>query len=65
MRANSSPDEDNGLPPPGRRWGAGAQSVLPYLSRTLRAKPADAPEAREQQPREHPSETVNWKPGRG
>jgi hypothetical protein len=42
--------EDDGLPPPGSRWGAGAQSVLPYLTKSLKAKPSSAPEqqAREQ-----------------
>jgi hypothetical protein len=36
----TEPAEPEGdLPPPGRRWGTGAQSVLPYLTRTLQAKP--------------------------
>jgi len=30
------------LPPPGSRWGTGAQSVLPYLTKSLLAKPAAA-----------------------
>lgn len=47
MQANLLPEDDNGLPPPGQRWGAGAQSVLPYLTKTLQAKPAEAPHARE------------------
>ncbi|HEY8357169.1 MAG TPA: hypothetical protein VIL30_06870 [Ramlibacter sp.] len=29
------------LPPPGTRWGSGAQSVLPYLTKTLQAKPVE------------------------
>ena len=33
-------DPDGELPPPGNRSGAGAQSVLPYLTRTLQAKPS-------------------------
>lgn len=46
MPANSSVDDpDSGLPPPGQRWGAGAQSVLPYLTKTLQAKPASGSEA--------------------
>lgn len=40
------------LPPPGRRWGTGAQSVLPYLTRSLQAKPAPsgAAEQRDREP---------------
>lgn len=42
------PDEDPTLPPAGCRSGAGSSSVLPYLVKTLSAKPkevggADAP----------------------
>ncbi len=49
-------DHDGGLPPPGSRWGAGAHSVLPYLTKSLQAKPASTPEqARELRQREgHP-----------
>ena len=51
MPANIHPEEqDPDLPPPGQRWGAGAHSVLPYLTKTLQARPANAPE-----PREHAS----------
>jgi hypothetical protein len=32
-------DPEGELPPPGSRSGMGAQSVLPYLTRTLQAKP--------------------------
>ena len=35
-------DGDAQLPPAGSRWGIGAHSVLPYLARTLRARPASA-----------------------
>jgi hypothetical protein len=49
MQTTDHDDSDGGLPPPGSRWGAGAQSVLPYLTKSLQAKPASAPE----QPREH------------
>ena len=37
--------DDHDLPAPGRRWGAGASSVLPYLARSLQAKPTDHPDA--------------------
>ncbi|GAB3773652.1 hypothetical protein GCM10028796_46460 [Ramlibacter monticola] len=37
-------EHDPTLPPPGRRWGSGAQSVLPYLTKSLQARPASAPE---------------------
>ncbi|GAB3645332.1 hypothetical protein [Ramlibacter alkalitolerans] len=44
-------EHDPTLPPPGRRWGAGAQSVLPYLTRSLQTRPFSAPEqVREQKP---------------
>lgn len=39
---------DDGLPPPGTRSGNGAESVLPYLTKTLKSKPVEAPVAREQ-----------------
>jgi hypothetical protein len=45
--------DDPTLPPPGSRWGSGAQSVLPYLTKSLQARPASAPEqARENRPGE-------------
>ena len=46
---NSEPeDAESSLPEPGSRSGVGAQSVLPYLTKTLQARPAAgaAPEAR-------------------
>jgi hypothetical protein len=46
MASNTGYDPDADLPPPGSRWGAGAQSVLPYLTRSLRAKPAEPREPR-------------------
>ena len=49
--AQASAHDEPELPPPGRRWGAGAQSVLPYLTKSLQAKPAPAAEGRE--PRGH------------
>jgi hypothetical protein len=44
MPINSHDDQDPTLPPPGSRWGAGAQSVLPYLTKSLQARPASATE---------------------
>ena len=40
-------DENGGLPEPGKRWGSGAQSVLPYLTKSLQAKPASAVDPRD------------------
>lgn len=61
-------DQDAGLPPPGTRWGSGAQSVLPYLTKSLQSKPAGAaPEprdAREARVREGPQVFTNWPPAR-
>lgn len=63
MPTNSTGYEQDGeLPPPGSRWGAGAGSVLPYLTKSLQAKPAtgqdtrdpQAREAQQQAKREHP-----------
>lgn len=36
---DSSACDDPTMPPPGRRTGRGAQSVLPYLAKSLAAKP--------------------------
>ncbi len=51
----TSPPEDpeSELPPPGTRWGAGAQSVLPYLARSLQSRPSRGAEqrAREREPK--------------
>jgi hypothetical protein len=44
MPINNQDEQDPTLPPPGSRWGAGAQSVLPYLTKSLQARPASAPE---------------------
>lgn len=35
--------DDPTIPPPGRRNGEGSASILPYLARTLAAKPMAAP----------------------
>jgi hypothetical protein len=44
MPIASQEEHDPTLPPPGSRWGSGAQSVLPYLTKSLQARPAAAPE---------------------
>jgi hypothetical protein len=44
---NSTSDEQDDLPAPGERWGKGASSVLPYLTKSLRAKPAEQPDPAE------------------
>lgn len=44
MSIDSQDGQDPTLPPPGHRWGAGAQSVLPYLTRSLQARPTSASE---------------------
>lgn len=51
-------DPDNGLPPAGSRWGSGARSVLPYLTKSLQSRPSSGPEAREPRVRDlqHPAE---------
>jgi hypothetical protein len=46
MASNDAHEPDSDLPPPGSRWGAGAQSVLPYLTKSLQAKPSAAAEPR-------------------
>lgn len=51
MPIDNQEDHDPTLPPPGTRWGSGAQSVLPYLAKSLQARPASAPEqARQTRP---------------
>lgn len=52
MPTHSADDPDSGLPPPGRRWGSGAQSVLPYLTKSLQARPSIAPDARDARQRD-------------
>ena len=39
MRAPRPPDTHVRLLPEGRRWGFGAHSLVPYLRRTLEARP--------------------------
>lgn len=64
MPTNNHEEQDSGLPPPGRRWGSGAQSVLPYLTKSLQAKPASAPEnPRDVKPRDGSNPVfTNWPP---
>ena len=56
MADPTPPDPEEDLPPPGSRWGAGAQSVLPYLTKTLQARPAASSEGRDARVREGVSE---------
>ena len=44
------PDEDPTLPPAGCRSGTGSSSVLPYLVKTLSAKPKDESGAESSRP---------------
>ncbi len=37
--------DDPTIPPPGRRNGEGSASILPYLAKTLAAKPTAGPTA--------------------
>jgi hypothetical protein len=39
--------DDPTIPPPGRRTGAGSWSILPYLVKSLAAKPKDGPPQRD------------------
>jgi hypothetical protein len=48
MAEGASYEPESDLPPPGSRWGSGAQSVLPYLTKSLQARPAAVAEVREQ-----------------
>lgn len=52
MTESGAQKSDPELPPPGARWGVGAQSVLPYLVKTLRARPTAAAEAGETRSRD-------------
>jgi hypothetical protein len=42
--------DDPTIPPPGRRTGTGSSSILPYLAKSLAAKPKDSPTARDEDP---------------
>jgi hypothetical protein len=41
MRASLPPDHRTRLLPEGRRWGFGAHSLVPYLTKALQARPGD------------------------
>ena len=45
MVQGSRTPQRNTLPPAGRRWGHGAQSVVPYLAAGLRSRPGAPQEA--------------------
>ena len=62
MAIDSPEDHDPTLPPPGRRWGSGAQSVLPYLTKSLQAKPAAAVEHAREGPATQPT-PLGYRPG--
>jgi hypothetical protein len=51
MSNPEGPEPEVELPPPGSRWGSGAHSVLPYLARSLQARPLTGAESRESRPR--------------
>lgn len=42
MRQSPRSDPRSRLLPEGQRWGFGAHSVVPYLTRALEARPGDA-----------------------
>lgn len=48
--------DDPTIPPPGRRNGEGSASILPYLARTLAAKPMAAPSGPPPQPERGPAD---------
>lgn len=59
---NPDPDDQDGLPAPGTRWGAGVDSVLPYLTKTLQARPAHMPDPRDARPRDGHPVFADWPP---
>lgn len=64
MPINSPEEQDGELPPPGTRWGSGAHSVLPYLTKSLQARPASTPEARDPRQGDRNPVFSNWPPSR-
>jgi hypothetical protein len=42
MRQTHHPDDRSPLLPEGRRWGFGANGVVPYLTAALESRPAEA-----------------------
>lgn len=53
-------DQDNGLPPAGSRWGSGARSVLPYLTKSLQSRPSNGSETREPKTRDMQQAGEDW-----
>ncbi|MGV3571664.1 MAG: hypothetical protein ACO1PB_13785 [Ramlibacter sp.] len=47
MVHRTSSAQRSSLPPAGRRWGRGAQSVVPYLAAAARSRPGAAEEPAE------------------
>jgi hypothetical protein len=41
MRASRKPEHPASLLPEGRRWGFGAHSLVPYLTKRLQSQPGD------------------------
>jgi hypothetical protein len=65
MHPQSNPSDDrDDLPAPGERWGRGASSVLPYLTKSLRSKPAEQPEGSEARSNSAHPVFSDWPPGR-
>jgi hypothetical protein len=60
MPTDSQEETDPTLPPPGSRWGSGAQSVLPYLTKSLQAKPAAALEQARERKATDRAPLVHW-----
>lgn len=63
--SHAGDEQEGSLPEPGTRWGSGAQSVLPYLTKTLQARPAAALEQRDGKPGERNPVFANWPPRPG
>lgn len=50
--------DDPTIPPPGRRNGEGSASILPYLVKTLAAKPMAGPSLPGPQPERTPADAA-------
>lgn len=50
--------DDPTIPPPGRRNGEGSASILPYLVKTLAAKPMAGPSLPGPQPARRPQDAA-------
>jgi hypothetical protein len=51
--------DDPTIPPPGRRNGEGSASILPYLAKTLAAKPMAVPAAAAPMPAVSPGDEAS------